>query len=173
MSEPGAVVIRPREPSDVPNLTQILTNVYNLTKYPVDGPSSFPARFSSPKTLYSFVAIYNDTVAGHAELQPATVLNPIVKQSLASHGAIESFATLVTLFVDPNIQGKGIGARLVEDALAWGRREGMRLALIVLAKDVAAIRMYEKMGWERGVEYFYETKEGVKYRAFSYLAPAG
>ncbi|KAH7075928.1 acyl-CoA N-acyltransferase [Paraphoma chrysanthemicola] len=171
MSSPRAVLVRPRESSDVSTLMQILNNVYNLTRYPVDGPPSFPARFSSPKALYSFVAIYNDGIAGHAELQPAAVLNPIVKQSLVSHGPIESFATLVTLFVDPKIQSKGIGARLVEEALAWGRREGKRLALIVLDKDFAAIRMYEKMGWQRDIEYFYETGQGVRYKAFSYIAP--
>jgi GNAT superfamily N-acetyltransferase len=111
-------------------------------------------------------------LVGHAELQDTSGLNPEVVASLTPHGPISSFAALVSLFVDPKIQGKGIGARLVEEALAWGRAEGKRLVLIVLDKDTAAIRMYEKMGWERGIEYFYETSQGVKYKAFSYVAPA-
>jgi GNAT superfamily N-acetyltransferase len=172
MSASIPVTIRPRALSDVPVLIEILTEVYNVTKYPVDGPPSFPARFQSTKALTSIVALYDGKLVGHAELQDTSGLNPEVVASLTPHGPISSFAALVSLFVDPKIQGKGIGARLVEEALAWGRAEGKRLVLIVLDKDTAAIRMYEKMGWERGIEYFYETSQGVKYKAFSYVAPA-
>jgi ribosomal protein S18 acetylase RimI-like enzyme len=97
-------------------------------------------------------------------------LNPVVANAIAP---IESHAALVSLFVDPGMQGKGIGVRLVEEAMEWGRANGKRLVLVVLDKDVAAIGMYEKMGWERleGIEYWYQTGEGGKYRAFAYLAP--
>jgi ribosomal protein S18 acetylase RimI-like enzyme len=172
MLDNNTVTIRVRDSSDVPTLIRILTDVHNLTKYPVDGPSSFPARFQSPNALISIVALYDNELAGHVELQPATVLSPAITKALASHAPIDSFATLVSLFVDPKFQGKGIGTRLIDEAVAYGKNERKRLALIVLEKDTTAIRMYEKMGWERGVEYFYETIQGVKYRAFSYLAPA-
>ncbi|KAF1841689.1 acyl-CoA N-acyltransferase [Cucurbitaria berberidis CBS 394.84] len=171
MSESNAVTIRPREPSDLPALIRILTDVHILTKYPVDGPSTFSAKLENPNALSSIVALCDGNLAGHAQLQSASVLNSAVIESLISHAPITSFATLVSLFVDPRLQGKGIGARLVEEVVAWGNKEGKRLVLVVLEKDVAAIRMYERMGWERGVEYFYESIQGVDYRAFSYLAP--
>jgi GNAT superfamily N-acetyltransferase len=171
MSTSIPFIIRPRVSSDVPILTEILTNVYNLTRYPVDGPSSFPSRFQSTKALTSIVALYDGKLVGHAELQEASGLNPLVTASLTSHGPISSFAALVSLFVDPTLQGKGIGARLVEEAIAKARAQGKRLVLIVLDKDKAAIRMYERMGWERGIEYEYETSLGVRYKAFSYVAP--
>jgi ribosomal protein S18 acetylase RimI-like enzyme len=171
MSSSNFVTIRPRDPSDIPILTQILTEVYNLTKYPVDGLPSFPARFQSTKALASIVALYNGKIVGHAELQDASGLNSQVIDSLTPHAPLSSFAALVSLFVDPKIQGKGVGARLVREALVRGKAEGKRLVLIVLDKDEAAIRMYEKMGWERGIEYMYETGAGVKYKAFSYVAP--
>ncbi|KAF2036111.1 acyl-CoA N-acyltransferase, partial [Setomelanomma holmii] len=139
--------IRLREPADVPTLIEILIDVHNLTKYPVDGPSSFPARFESPHALISMVALYNGDLAGHAELQPATVLNSAVTNSLTAHGPIESFAMLSSLFVDPKLQGKGIGTQLIEKATKWGKEECRRLALVVLEKDMGAIRMYERMGW--------------------------
>jgi GNAT superfamily N-acetyltransferase len=172
MSASKPVTIRPRALSDVPVLIEILTEVYNVTRYPVDGPPSFPARFQSTKALTSIVALYDGKLVGHAELQDTSGLDLKVVASLTPHGPISSFAALVSLFVNPKIQGKGIGARLVEETLAWVRAEGKRLVLIVLDKDTAAIRMYEKMGWERGIEYFYETSQGVKYKAFSYVAPA-
>ena len=166
------VTVRLREPSDVAELTAILTTVYEFTKYPVDGPSSFPSRFQSKNALTSIVALYNGALVGHAELQDTSGLNPTVVAFLQSQEPLTSFAALVTLFVDPKVQGKGIGARLVSEAMERGRQARKRLVLVVLDKDTAAIRMYEKMGWQRGVEYFYETKQGVKYRAFTYLAPA-
>jgi GNAT superfamily N-acetyltransferase len=171
MSGSERLTIRQRMPTDVPALIEILTAVYNHTKYPVDGPPSFPARFQSPNALTSIVALYNGTLAGHVEIQNTSGLNFTVVDSLHSHGPITSFAALVSFFVDPRIQGKGIGARLVEEAIESARIDGKRLVLVVLDKDTTAIRMYERMGWERGVEYMYESIQGVKYRAFSYLAP--
>lgn len=173
MTIPEIITIRPRAPPDVPTLIKILTAVYHLTKYPVDGPASFPARFSSPQALHSIIALHDSTLAGHAELQDASNLNPVVAAAIATYAPIESYAALVSLFVDPAMQGKGVGVRLVEEAMSWGRANGKRLVLVVLDKDVGAIRMYEKMEWERldGIEYYYETAEGGKYRAFAYLAP--
>jgi GNAT superfamily N-acetyltransferase len=167
-----SLTIRPREPTDIPTLISILTDVHNLTKYPVDGPGSFPARFCSSNALTSIVALHDGTLAGHAELQDTTGLNPVAAKALISSGPPDSFAALVSLFVDPKMQGKGIGARLVEEALAWGRAHGRRLVLIVLEKDTAAIRLYESMKWERQVDYIHENIHGVKFRAYLYLAPA-
>jgi GNAT superfamily N-acetyltransferase len=165
------LTIRTRGPEDIPTLISILSDVYNLTKYPVDGPPSFPARFRASNALTSIVALHDGTLVGHAELQDTTGLNPVVVKSLTSSGPLDSFAALVSLFVDPKMQGKGIGAQLVEEALAWGKANGRRLVLIVLDKDTTAIRLYESKKWERGVEYYYESAQGVRYRAFVYLAP--
>jgi GNAT superfamily N-acetyltransferase len=167
-SESSPVTIRPRKASDVPSLINILQDVYDLTKYPVDGPSSFPARFTSPNALASFVATYNSTIAGHAEVQDASKHPPGITATLQP---IESYAAFVSLFVDPKIQGKGIGKRLVEEAVAWGKKEGKRLVLIVLDKDEAAIRMYERMGWEKGNVYPYMTGDGREYQATMYVSP--
>jgi GNAT superfamily N-acetyltransferase len=168
MSTSDSVTTRPREVSDVPALIEILTDVYNLTKYPVDGPASFPSRFTSPNALHSLVALHDGKIAGHAEIQDASKHPPAITESLIP---ISSYAAFVSLFVDPKLQGKGIGAILVNEAVAWGKTKGKRLVLIVLDKDVAATRMYEKLGWERGKEYPYETKEGEKYGATMFMSP--
>ncbi|KAH7401091.1 acyl-CoA N-acyltransferase [Phaeosphaeria sp. MPI-PUGE-AT-0046c] len=171
MADQAATIIRLRESSDIGSLIDILTTVYNLTRYPVDGPSSFSTRFKASNSLVSIVALYKGALAGHAELQDISGLNSLVVDFLQSQGPLNSFAALVSLFVDPRMQGKGIGARLVEEAVERGRQRGRRLVLIVLDKDTTAIRMYEKLGWERKVEYVYENKQGAKYGAFAYIAP--
>ncbi|KAH4254366.1 hypothetical protein HBI04_176980 [Parastagonospora nodorum] len=168
MSTSDSVTIRPREISDVPALIDILTDVYNLTKYPVDGPSSFPSRFTSPNALHSLVALHNGALAGHAEIQDASKHPPAITESLTP---LSSYAAFVSLFVHPKLQGKGIGAKLVHESVVWGKANGKRLVLIVLDKDVAATRMYERLGWIKGKEYPYETKEGERYGATMFMAP--
>jgi len=155
MSPSGNLAIRPRESADVPMLIDILTNVHKLTQYPVDGPTSFPARFASEKALISLVALYESKLAGHAELQDPSSLNTEVKSFLAAQAELSSFVALSLLFVED-----------------WGRQNGKRLVLIVLEKDKTATRMYEKLGWVRSVEYFYESIHKVEYKAFLYVAPA-
>lgn len=171
MHTESEVLVRQRNSDDIPHLIQILTQVHSLSSYPVDGPQSFPARFSSTKTLIALVATLENTITGHIELQDQTSLNQLCRGILAAKGDLSSFAAVSTFFVDSKIRGKGIGARLFQEALAWGKEHGKRLALVVLDKDEAAIRMYERMGWGREVDYFYESVHGIKYKAFLYVAP--
>jgi ribosomal protein S18 acetylase RimI-like enzyme len=168
---PGHICIRQRQPSDIPELISILTSVHNLTSYPVDGPSSFPARFDSKHSIRTIVALHDSNLAGHAELQTTNSLNPKVVELLTQRAPIDTYVALSTLFVDPKLQGKGVGARLMQHLLEWSREQGKKVVLIVLEKDQAAIRMYEKIGFERCMEYFYENIHGVNYRAFLYSAP--
>lgn len=171
MRTENEVVVRLRHSDDIPLLIEVLTEVHKLSSYPVDGPPSFPARFSSRKTLVAWVATCDNTIAGHIELQDHTSFNQLCRESLAATADLSSFAAVATFYVDPKIRGMGIGARLFQEALAWSKEDGKRLALVVLEKDDAAIRMYERMGWVRDVNYFYESIHMIKYKAFLYVAP--
>jgi len=53
------------------------------------------------------------------------------------------------LAVDPARQGEGIGAALLDEAVARARERGMRrLVLRVLSGNVAARHLYESRGFE-------------------------
>lgn len=59
----------------------------------------------------------------------------------ATHAAV-----LARLFVHPEARGRSIGERLVREAADYALSHGVRLVGDVMAKDKAAIRLYEQLG---------------------------
>ncbi|MEO6798315.1 MAG: GNAT family N-acetyltransferase [Rhodanobacter sp.] len=70
-----------------------------------------------------------------------------------------SVARVYSLATQPEARGQGIGAALLEAAVAASRRRGCRvLRLEVRTDNAAAIALYERTGYQRIGEYrhFYE-----------------
>ena len=58
---------------------------------------------------------------------------------------------LAKLAVDARVQGHGIGRRLTETALTWARRRGaQKVILLSSTKLQAALRLYERLGFQYG-----------------------
>lgn len=56
---------------------------------------------------------------------------------------------LAKLAVAPSARGRGVGRRLVEESVAWARGRGVRrLSLASNSQLVAAIRLYESLGFQ-------------------------
>ena len=57
-------------------------------------------------------------------------------------------AWLMSMWVDPAVRGKGVGAALIDAVAAWARDKGFeRLRLEVATANLAATRLYEKTGF--------------------------
>jgi predicted N-acetyltransferase YhbS len=68
--------------------------------------------------------------------------------ALAPHGP--TTFELAKLAVAPDLQGQGIGRRLVEACLRLARESGRhRVVLLSNGRLVSALRLYERMGFER------------------------
>jgi RimJ/RimL family protein N-acetyltransferase len=67
--------------------------------------------------------------------------------------------TILGISVKREWRGKGVGTKLMERAMEWARGSGVvkRVQLEVFATNEGAMRLYEKLGFE---------KEGVRRRAF-------
>jgi len=80
------------------------------------------------------VAWHGDQVAGHATLVPESD---------------EATTHELAIFVLQEYQEAGIGSRIMETLLGYGRREGIdRVWLTVERWNTAAVNLYEKMGFE-------------------------
>ncbi|MFZ4521300.1 MAG: GNAT family N-acetyltransferase [Bacteroidales bacterium] len=73
--------------------------------------------------------------------------------------AEEDFVGLFDLVVDKAYRNTGLGYLLVENILRWGRNKGATVAYLqVLADNLPAIRLYEKMGFSESYRYWYRMK---------------
>jgi hypothetical protein len=83
-----------------------------------------------------FVADYLGAVVGSLEM---------VRGSLAKNQHSANLAMAIL----PSYRGRGIGTRLMEEAHAWAAQVGIeKICLSVFATNQAAIRLYQKMGYQ-------------------------
>jgi dTDP-4-amino-4,6-dideoxy-D-galactose acyltransferase len=76
-----------------------------------------------------YVARQNDDVAGFVTLK-----------------CTGDLAQVILLGVNPAQRGLGIGARLLATGLAWAARQAPEVELVTQARNVTALRLYERSG---------------------------
>ena len=93
-----------------------------------------------------FIAFVDGTAAGFCQLFP-----------IFSSVGLKRAWLLNDLYVNESSRGKGIAAVLLEQAKEFGIETNARwLMLQTGADNVTAQSVYEKNGWERVGDYFYE-----------------
>ncbi|WP_321489821.1 GNAT family N-acetyltransferase [uncultured Hyphomonas sp.] len=71
-------------------------------------------------------------------------------------GALE----LKRVYVDQTLQGRGIGSRFIDEALAWARRhKAPEMYLSVYSDNLDAQRLYARLGWEKVAEFLFPVGE--------------
>lgn len=120
------MMIRPRSAADLDGCVEALRLVHAADRYPVDWPQD-PARWLTPAGLGgAWIAVEEEAVLGHA--------------GLTADGEV------TRLFVAPAGRGRGLAGRLLAAVRAAA---GGPLRLEVSSEGVAAIALYERMGWRR------------------------
>jgi GNAT superfamily N-acetyltransferase len=78
---------------------------------------------------------------------------------------VEGGCEMKRLWVEPRFRGMGIGRRLVEDGIAWARREGLTAMYLdtIPAAMPEAVRMYGAMGFERVEPYHEDCTADVEF----------
>jgi GNAT superfamily N-acetyltransferase len=146
-SQPS-VLVRPRRESDIAAAAAGLVRVHALDGCPVEGVSQPESWLTPTGMIASWVAEISGLLAGHV-----VISRPMGEEAVSlwleqSHDAEDKVAVLARLFVLPEARQRSIGERLMGAAVAYANRHGIRLVLDVLFKDAAAIRLYERTGWE-------------------------
>jgi GNAT superfamily N-acetyltransferase len=133
----AAVIIRERRAQDIDACVAALAAVHRTQGYPVRWPAD-PARWLSPPDIVcaSIAATADGRVLGQI----------LVRQTPDQAGA--GIAEISRLFLLPEAQGTGLGARLLGTARRWAAERGLGLALeVVETSRSGAIRLYERTGW--------------------------
>lgn len=93
-----------------------------------------------------FIAFTNDIAVGFCQLFP-----------IFSSVGLQRTWLLNDLYVNETARGKGVAAALLQQAKAFGMETDARWLLLQTGADnVTAQSVYEKNGWKRVGDYFYE-----------------
>jgi len=82
-----------------------------------------------------------------------------------------SLAVVGRLFVVPAARRHALGDRLMRAATDYADDHGVRLVLDVMTKDVAAIRLYDRLGWQRIGTTQHDDGRGRLVPAYCYISP--
>lgn len=146
----AAVMLRPRTDADVPACLDALRATHDADGYPAVWPSD-PVRWltapkGAPVGVAAWVAIADGALVGHVGLARAD--DPVGTRAI-----------IVRLFVHPGYRDRGIGAALMNSAVEQARRNRWRPRLEVIDSGTTAIRLYERLGWQRVGERRAEWRE--------------
>jgi len=99
-----------------------------------------------------WVAVLGGRVVGHvAVCEPHGYLRHLTDhlEILEDRPPLE----ISRLFVDPRLQGRGVGAQLLSRANSFIQEFGSTPVLAVLTESEAALRLYERTGWREGARF--------------------
>ena len=167
--------VRPREDEDLPALAGVLVRVHERDGYPVEGVSDPIGWLDYPQALASWTAVLDDGPVGQVALASANSDNDTARVWAECTGGIPSeLAVVVRLFVDIENRAVGAGRMLMAAALDHAHSLGCSVALDVMAKDRAAIRLYERCGGQRLGYVAHHYGDGLTERAiiFGFPPPA-
>lgn len=141
--------VRVRTAQDIPASVRALEEVYAEDGYPVEGVDQAEKWLFPEGLIRAWVAGDPTNILGHATLCQAQ--NEAAASMLIERTKLDrkQVAVLARLFVVPAARGQKLGEALTRTAMEYARQRGLHVVLDVMAKDQAAIRLYERLGFVR------------------------
>lgn len=167
-------MIRPRTQADLPALERALRLIHEGDGYPRRWPATLDAWWHPAGVLGAWVAVTpGGEVAGHVLLRPPPADATAQEASRASGLPAEGLAFAARLFVTPAARGSGVGAALLNTARQEAQELGLRAALDVDTGSLAAVALYERLGWRRvaTVPDAWQIAQGTDAWLHVYVAP--
>lgn len=165
-------LVRPLTEDDVPGAAEALVDVHVTDGYPVDEVADPQAWLRPPGVLAAWVAELDGKVVGHVAVTRSQGGGAVPIWRERSGEPEEHIAVLARLYVMRAARGHALGERLMRQAMAYARANGLRLVLDVVQKDASAIRLYERLGWEHIGEVTHPFGPGGRTVAACYVWPA-
>lgn len=151
MPPTGDLRIAPRD-QRLAQAAAALRVVHEHDGYPVVWPVD-PAAWLTPAcTLAAWVALAGHAVVGHALLVAGERVVFADRLAAAAAVPLAGLAGVSRLFVVPSARRSRAATALLDHVGADAAECGLRLALDTVDDGGAAIRLYERLGWERVAE---------------------
>lgn len=170
--EVPAFGIEPRQPQDLPRCAGLLHSVHVADGYPTFWPSD-PARWLVAKRgLAAWVARDEGSrVQGHVALQGVGDGRSAELWCEAAGVGPERLSVVEKLFVSPTHRRQHLGEALIGVATSYAHEHGTRPVLDVAQRGLAAIRLYERLGWRRVGAWELPVDQERRLPVFCYLGP--
>lgn len=168
----AVVKVRDRRPDDLDAAVAALVEVHRVDGYPVEGVDDPHAWLNPPGLLHAWVATLDGTVVGHALATTAHSDVGAVNAWVEQGGDIATTVVGGRLFVAPAGRGHRLGTKLARVMADWAAHHSLDLVGDVMAKDTAAIAIYERLGWCRIGTAMHDTGRGTQVPAYLYVSPA-
>ena len=144
------VLVRVRNPADVPLLVELLAAQQPHSGYPQNWPLPYPVeQFIARSTeTAAWVAELDGRVVGHVSV---TTVEPGLEGDIWSAGTgrpVDELASVSVLFVDHPLSGRGVGSALLDAAVAAIRAVGRTAVLDVVQETAPAVELYRRRGWQ-------------------------
>ncbi|MFI1095054.1 GNAT family N-acetyltransferase [Streptomyces sp. NPDC020917] len=166
-----SIAIRPIMDTDVRGAAAALMKVHKTDGYPVEGVEDPEAWIRPPAVLSAWVAEDEGKIVGHVAVmrtQGEGAVSLWRDKSGESEGRI---GVLARLFVVREARKHAAGERLMRAAMDYAKQNSLRLVLDVMTKDTAAIRLYERLGWQHIGEVSHHFGAGQQIPAACYVWP--
>ena len=154
------LTIRNAVPGDLPALVALsqktFTDKFGHLYHPEDlaaflteshGEAAYRAYLADPENLIRVAECDNGKLGAYLLCSPL---------SLPADSALPGAVEMKRLYVDAPLQGRGLGSRFVEEALAWARSRGApEMYLSVYSENDGAQRLYARYGWQKVSEFIF------------------
>ncbi|WP_328581432.1 GNAT family N-acetyltransferase [Streptomyces sp. NBC_00370] len=165
--------VRPITDDDVTGAAKALVEVHATDGYPVEGVEDPEAWVRPSGVVQAWVAVADDRVVGHVAITRPQGEDAVALWRERSAEDDESIGVLARLFVVREARKRATGEALMRAAMDYAADHSMRLALDVMTKDSAAIRLYERLGWQNIGEATHHYGRNQEILAVCYVWPAG
>jgi ribosomal protein S18 acetylase RimI-like enzyme len=154
------LTVRNAVPGDLPALVALsqktFTDKFGHLYHPEDlaaflteshGEAAYRAYLADPENLIRVAECDNGKLGAYLLCSPL---------SLPADSALPGAVEMKRLYVDAPLQGRGLGSRFVEEALAWARSRGApEMYLSVYSENDGAERLYARYGWQKVSEFIF------------------
>ena len=154
------LTVRNAVPGDLPALVALsqktFTDKFGHLYHPEDlaaflteshGEATYRAYLADPENLIRVAEYDNGKLGAYLLCSPL---------SLPADSALPGAVEMKRLYVDAPLQGRSLGSRFVEEALAWARsRRAPELYLSVYSENEGAQRLYARYGWQKVSEFIF------------------